>query len=81
MNKICVPDHQVSFFGKNVSAFELLQEGIDQKGLKQLELDLVVSFMFGVIHEMVKNAYFTKKKLTGAMVDDLFLMFWDAVKK
>ena len=61
--------------------FELLQEGIDQKGLKQLELDLVVSFMFGVIHEMVKNAYFTKKKLTAAMVDDLFLMFWDAVKK
>jgi TetR/AcrR family transcriptional regulator, repressor of fatR-cypB operon len=60
--------------------FELVQEGILSGRIKTLERDLIVSFMFGIIHEMVKNSYFSKKKLTASSIDQLYVMFWDAVR-
>ena len=60
--------------------FELVQEGILSGKIKPLERDLIVSFMFGIIHEMVKNSYFSKKKLTSSAIPQLYVMFWDGVR-
>ena len=60
--------------------FELVQEGILSGKIKPLERDLIVSVMFGIIHEMVKNSYFSKKKLTSSAIHQLYVMFWDGVR-
>lgn len=61
--------------------FALIQEGINEKKIRKIDEDLVVSFMFGIINEMVKKAYFTKAKLTRAAVSDLYRLFWNGIKE
>lgn len=60
--------------------FALIREGIETKKLKNAEVDLVVSYLFGIINEMVKKAYFSKKKLTEKMIEQVYEMFWDGVR-
>lgn len=60
--------------------WQLVQEGIAEKKIKNLEVDLIISFMFGIIHEWVKNCYFSNKKLNSHTISQLYNMFWDGVK-
>lgn len=59
---------------------DLIREGIEAKKLKPVDVDLLISFMFGILNEMVKRSYFTNKKLTPEVIDQLFAMFWDGIK-
>lgn len=61
--------------------FNLIEEGIRDHQLKEMEVQLIVSFMFGVIHEMVKKAYFSNKKLCAENVEKVYGMFWDGVRR
>lgn len=58
----------------------LIKEGIDTKKIKNTEVNLVVSYLFGIVNEMVKRAYFSNKKITGAIIDEVYVMFWDGIK-
>jgi AcrR family transcriptional regulator len=60
--------------------FALIKEGIETKKLKDANVDLVVSYLFGIINEMVKKAYFSNKKITNAVIREVYGMFWDGVK-
>jgi len=59
---------------------DLIREGIDAKKLKPVDVDLLIPFMFGILNEMVKKSYFSNKKLTPEVIDQLFGMFWDGIK-
>ena len=59
---------------------DLLKEGVETKKIKNIEIQLVVSYLFGIINEMVKKAYFTKKKFSPDVIDNVYDMFWDGIK-
>lgn len=61
--------------------YDLIREGIEDKKLKNVDVDLVISFMFGIINEMVKKSYFSNKKVSPEMIEQLFAMFWDGIKQ
>jgi TetR/AcrR family transcriptional regulator, repressor of fatR-cypB operon len=60
--------------------FDLIREGIETKKIKNTEVSLVVSYLFGIVNEMVKRAYFSNRKLTGAIIEEVYTMFWDGIK-
>ena len=60
--------------------FDLIKEGIKGKKIKNTEVDLIVSYLFGIVNEMVKKAYFSNKKLSDAMINEVYRMFWDGIK-
>jgi hypothetical protein len=59
---------------------DLIREGIENKKIKDTEIELVVSYLFGIINEMVKKAYFSNKKLTDTVINEVYEMFWDGIK-
>lgn len=58
----------------------LIKEGIETKKIKSIEVRLVVSYLFGIVNEMVKRAYFSNKKLTDTDINEVYAMFWDGIK-
>jgi hypothetical protein len=58
----------------------LIKEGIETKKIKNTEVQLVVSYLFGIVNEMVKRAYFSNKKITDAIIDEVYIMFWDGIR-
>jgi hypothetical protein len=60
--------------------FILIKEGIETKKIKNTEVELVVSYLFGIINEIVKKAYFSNKKLTDTTIKQLYAMFWSGIK-
>jgi len=60
--------------------FGLLREGIKSQKIKDLDPELLISFMFGVINELVKKTYFSKKKLSPDTINQLYTIFWDGIK-
>ena len=58
----------------------LINEGIETGKIKNAETRLIVSYLFGIVNEMVKRAYFSNKKLTDADIDEVYAMFWDGLK-
>lgn len=60
--------------------FVMIEEGIKNKKLKKADTELVISYLFGTINEMVKKAYFSNKKITAETIRQLYGMFWDGVK-
>ncbi|MGZ3853414.1 MAG: hypothetical protein ACXVBX_11530, partial [Flavisolibacter sp.] len=60
--------------------FDLIKEGIDTQKIRNTEVQLVVSYLFGIINEMVKKAYFSNKKLTEAVIKEVYTMFWNGIK-
>jgi len=59
---------------------DLIQEGIENKKIKDTDIELIVSFLFGIINEMVKKAYFSNKKITDAVINEVYEMFWNGIK-
>ncbi|MGZ3851966.1 MAG: TetR/AcrR family transcriptional regulator [Flavisolibacter sp.] len=60
--------------------FDLIKEGIDTQKIRKTEVQLVVSYLFGIINEMVKKAYFSNKKLNEAVIKEVYTMFWNGIK-
>lgn len=60
--------------------FDLISEGMESKKLKKIDIELVVSYLSGIVNELVKRAYFANKKLTDAIIDEVYEMFWDGIK-
>lgn len=58
----------------------IMEEGVKTKKLKDIDIDLLVSYMFGVINELVKKSYFSNKKLTPEAINQVYIMFWDGIK-
>lgn len=61
--------------------FDLIKEGIEARTLKEVDMDVLVSYMFGIINEQVKKAYFRNKKLSPAIIAQVFTMFWDGIRR
>ena len=61
--------------------FALVRKGIRENYIKDHDPELIVSFMYGIIHEMVKKAYFTQKKLSPSTIAKIYSMFWDGIRK
>lgn len=60
--------------------FDLIKEGMETKKIKDIEVNMVVSYLFGIANEMVKRAYFSNKKLTDTIIEEVYTMFWDGIK-
>ncbi len=60
---------------------DLIAEGIEKAKIREADIELNVSYMFGIIHEMVKKTYFSNKKLPPETIDSLYNMFWKGIKK
>jgi AcrR family transcriptional regulator len=60
--------------------FEILEEGVETKKIKELDTEMVISYMFGIIHEIVKRSYFSNKKLSAESIEQLYSMFWNGIK-
>ena len=60
--------------------FALIKEGIETKKIKDTEVELVVSYLFGIVNELVKKAYFSKKKITRAIIKEVYKMYWNGIR-
>jgi TetR/AcrR family transcriptional regulator, repressor of fatR-cypB operon len=60
--------------------FALIEEGIAQKKIRKVDTKLVITYLFGILNEMVKNAHFTNKKFSAEEVEQLYEMFRDGVR-
>ena len=58
----------------------LIEEGIAKKKIRKVNSDLVITYLFGIVNEMVKKTYFANKKLSPEEVDQLYEMFRDGIK-
>ena len=58
----------------------LIREGIDQNKIKIADVELVVSYLFGIINEMVKKAYFARKKISVETINKIYGMYWDGIR-
>ena len=61
--------------------FELVREGIEKKKIKKMEVEMVISFMFGIIHEWVKNSYFSNRRLSTPDIKALYTLFRDGIQR
>jgi len=60
--------------------FDLIKEGIANKKIRDTEVQLIISYLFGIVNEMVKKAYFSNKKITDAVIKEVYEMFWSGIK-
>lgn len=59
---------------------DLIEEGIREKKIKDVPVQLILSYIFGTVNELVKKAYFAKRKIDAATIDTLYSMYWDGIK-
>lgn len=60
--------------------YVLLNDGMAAKKIKEVDPELIVIYLFGIVNEMVKHTYYAKKKLTTEAVDDLYALFRDGIR-
>lgn len=60
---------------------KLIERGKDENIFKNADTLTLLTFMFGTIHESVKNAHYSQKPLNKAAIDNLFTMCWDGMKR
>lgn len=60
--------------------FDLIKEGVETRKIRNTEVQLIVSYLFGIINEMVKKAYFSNKKITEPVIKEVYAMFWNGIK-
>ncbi len=59
----------------------LIETGKKQKLIKKADTLLLLTFMAGSINETVKYMQYSNKKLSKEIMEQMFLMFWDGLKK
>jgi TetR/AcrR family transcriptional regulator, repressor of fatR-cypB operon len=60
--------------------YDLITEGIETEKIKDIDMDLIVSYLSGIVNELVKRAYFANKKLTDGGIDEVYEMFWNGIR-
>ena len=61
--------------------YKLIEKGKDENVFKDMDTAALLSFMFGCIHEAVKQAHYSSKTLNKNAIDGLFNMCWDGMKR
>lgn len=61
--------------------YKLIERGKEEKIFKDVETMTLLTFMFGSIHEGVKNAHYNRKPLDQSAIDAMFKMCWDGMKR
>jgi AcrR family transcriptional regulator len=61
--------------------FKLIERGKEEKVLKDIDTLTLLSYMFGCIHESVKNAHYSRKPMKKNDAETLFAMCWDGMKR
>ena len=61
--------------------YKLMERGKEEKILKDLNTIMLLIFMMGSITEVIKYVNYHKKKITGGMVKDAFIICWDGLKR
>jgi len=59
---------------------DLFSEGIEEGKLKALDSEMLLTFMFGVIHETVRKHHFAGQKLKADKLGEVYSLFWDGVR-
>lgn len=60
--------------------YALINEGIEKKKIKNVDPELVISYLFGILNEIVKKAYFSNKKLSAEAIEQLYKMYRDGIR-
>lgn len=60
---------------------DLVKEGKEAGLLKDVHDELIISYTFGIINEMVKKSYFSRKKLTPEIIEQVYAMYWDGISR
>jgi AcrR family transcriptional regulator len=60
--------------------FRLIEEGVAQKKIKDVDPGLVVTYLFGILNELAKKTYFGNKKLSPEVAEQFYAMFRDGIK-
>ena len=60
--------------------FALVEEGIAKKKIKDVAPELVITYLFGIVNEIVKKAYFSNKKLLPDVIEQVYAMFRDGIR-
>lgn len=61
--------------------YKLVERGKEENFFKDVDTMTLLTFMFGSIHEGVKNAHYNRKTLTKEAIDNMFKMCWDGMKR
>lgn len=61
--------------------FDLISEGIESRKLKNIDIELVISYLSGIVNELVKRSYFSNLKITDAVINEVYEMFWAGIKR
>ena len=60
--------------------YALINEVIEKKKIKNVDPELVISYLFGILNEIVKKAYFSNKKLSADAIEQLYGMYRDGIR-
>lgn len=60
--------------------YKLIEQGKHERVIRDLDNFLLITFITGSIHEIVKYTHAHGKKLTERMVEDIFEMCWNGIK-
>lgn len=60
--------------------FTLMERGKKEGLLKKMDSYSLLFFMVGSINEMVKHSYYSGKKISATMIEDVFNLCWDGLK-
>ena len=61
--------------------FSLMEAGKKQRLVKNEDTILLLTFMAGAINETVKHAHYAGRKLTKEVIEQMFQMCWDGLKR
>ena len=60
--------------------YALIREGIEKKKIKEVDPELIISYLFGIINEIVKKSYFSNRKLSPEALEQLYDMYRDGLR-
>ncbi|GAC1452118.1 MAG: hypothetical protein NVSMB7_14800 [Chitinophagaceae bacterium] len=61
--------------------YKLMERGKEEIILKDLDTIMLLIFMMGSITEVIKYVNYHKKKITGDMIKNAFIICWDGLKR
>ena len=61
--------------------YSLMEAGKRQKLIKNEDTLLLLTFMAGSINETVKHAHYSNKKLSKEVIEQMFKLCWDGLKR
>ena len=60
--------------------FKLMERGKNEGLVKEMDTLVLLFFMVGSINEIVKYSFYSGKKLSGPVIENVFNLCWDGLK-